>query len=85
MKVKKVGIIGAGTMGGGIAMNFLNVGIPVTIVETKQEALDRGLGVIRKNYENTAKRGRLTMEQVEQRMGLLTGTLDWKPWPTATW
>jgi 3-hydroxyacyl-CoA dehydrogenase len=73
--VKKVGIIGAGTMGGGIAMNFLNVGIPVTIVETKQEALDRGLGVIRKNYENTAKRGRLTMEQVEQRMGLLTGTL----------
>ncbi|MDO8296634.1 MAG: 3-hydroxyacyl-CoA dehydrogenase NAD-binding domain-containing protein [Caulobacter sp.] len=73
--VAKVGIIGAGTMGGGIAMNFLNVGIPVTIVETKQEALDRGLGVIRKNYENTAKRGRLTMEQVEQRMGLLTGTL----------
>jgi len=73
--VKKVGIIGAGTMGGGIAMNFLNVGIPVTIVETKQEALDRGLSVIRKNYENTAKRGRLTMDQVEQRMGLLTGTL----------
>ena len=73
--VAKVGIIGAGTMGGGIAMNFLNVGIPVTIVETKQEALDRGLGVIRKNYENTAKRGRLTMEQVEQRMGMLTGTL----------
>ena len=73
--VTKVGIIGAGTMGGGIAMNFLNVGIPVMIVETKQEALDRGLGVIRKNYENTAKRGRLTMEQVEQRMGLLTGTL----------
>ncbi|MDP1736921.1 MAG: 3-hydroxyacyl-CoA dehydrogenase NAD-binding domain-containing protein [Caulobacter sp.] len=73
--VTKVGIIGAGTMGGGIAMNFLNVGLPVTIVETKQEALDRGLGVIRKNYENTAKRGRLTMEQVEQRMGLLTGTL----------
>ncbi|MBI5940329.1 MAG: enoyl-CoA hydratase/isomerase family protein [Caulobacterales bacterium] len=73
--VAKVGIIGAGTMGGGIAMNFLNVGLPVTIVETKQEALDRGLGVIRKNYENTAKRGRLTMEQVEQRMGLLTGTL----------
>ena len=73
--VAKVGIIGAGTMGGGIAMNFLNVGIPVTIVETKQEALDRGLGVIRKNYENTAKRGRLTMDQVEQRMGMLTGTL----------
>ncbi|MFT3802967.1 MAG: 3-hydroxyacyl-CoA dehydrogenase NAD-binding domain-containing protein [Burkholderiaceae bacterium] len=74
--VKKVGIIGAGTMGGGIAMNFANVGIPVTLVETKQEALDRGLGVVRKNYETTAKRGRLTMEQVEQRMKLLTGSLD---------
>jgi 3-hydroxyacyl-CoA dehydrogenase len=74
--VAKVGIIGAGTMGGGIAMNFLNVGIPVKIIETKQEALDRGLGVIRKNYENTAKRGRLTMEQVEERMGLLTGSLE---------
>ncbi|MDP1632229.1 MAG: 3-hydroxyacyl-CoA dehydrogenase NAD-binding domain-containing protein [Caulobacter sp.] len=73
--VAKVGIIGAGTMGGGIAMNFLNVGIPVKIIETKQEALDRGLGVIRKNYENTAKRGRLTMDQVEQRMSLLSGSL----------
>ncbi|MFT4100610.1 MAG: 3-hydroxyacyl-CoA dehydrogenase NAD-binding domain-containing protein [Burkholderiaceae bacterium] len=74
--IKKVGIIGAGTMGGGIAMNFANAGIPVTLVETKQEALDRGLGVVRKNYETTAQRGRLTMEQVEQRMKLLTGTLD---------
>jgi 3-hydroxyacyl-CoA dehydrogenase len=74
--VKKVGIIGAGTMGGGIAMNFMNVGFPVTIIETKQDALDRGLGVIRKNYENTAKRGRLTTEQVEERMGLLTGSLN---------
>jgi 3-hydroxyacyl-CoA dehydrogenase len=74
--VKKVGVIGAGTMGGGIAMNFLSVGFPVTIIETKQEALDRGLGVIRKNYENTAKRGRLTMDQVEERMGLLTGSLN---------
>jgi len=73
--VAKVGVIGAGTMGGGIAMNFLNVGIPVTIVETKQEALDRGISVIRKNYENTAKRGRLKPEDVEKRMGLLTGTL----------
>ncbi len=73
--VNTVGIIGAGTMGGGIAMNFLNVGIPVTIVETKQEALDRGLGVIRKNYENTAKRGRITMDDVEKRMKLLTPTL----------
>jgi 3-hydroxyacyl-CoA dehydrogenase len=74
--IKKVGVIGAGTMGGGISMNFANVGIPVTIVEMKQEALDRGLGVIRKNYETTAKRGRLTMDDVEKRMSLLTGSLD---------
>ncbi len=74
--IKKVGMIGAGTMGGGISMNFLNAGIPVTIVEVQKEALDRGVGVIRKNYENTAKRGRLTMEQVEERMGLLTPSLD---------
>ena len=74
--VNRVGVIGAGTMGGGIAMNFLNIGIPVTIVETKQDALDRGLATIRKNYENTAKRGRLTMDDVEKRMGLLKGTLS---------
>jgi 3-hydroxyacyl-CoA dehydrogenase len=73
--VGKVGVIGAGTMGGGIAMNFLNVGIPVTIVETKQDALDRGLATIRRNYENTAKRGRLTAADVENRMGMLKGTL----------
>lgn len=76
LPVKSVGVIGAGTMGGGISMNFLNVGIPVKIVETKQEALDRGLGVIRKNYENTAKKGRLTQDDVEKRMGLLTGSLN---------
>ena len=74
--VNKVGIIGAGTMGGGIAMNFANVGIPVTLVETRQEALDRGLSVIRKNYETTAQRGRLTMADVEKRTALLTGTLE---------
>jgi 3-hydroxyacyl-CoA dehydrogenase len=74
--VKKVGVVGAGTMGGGISMNFANVGIPVTIVEVKQDALDRGLGVIRKNYETTAKRGKLKPEDVDKRMGLLTGTLD---------
>jgi 3-hydroxyacyl-CoA dehydrogenase len=73
--VARVGVIGAGTMGGGISMNFLSAGIPVTIVETKQEALDRGVATIRKNYENTAKRGRLTMEEVEKRMALLTPTL----------
>ncbi len=74
--VAKVGVIGAGTMGGGISMNFLNAGVPVTIVETKQEALDRGIATIRKNYENTAKKGRLTQDDVEKRMSLLTGTLS---------
>ncbi len=73
--VKRVGVIGAGTMGGGIAMNFLNIGVPVTLVELKQEALDRGVGVIRANYENTAKKGRMTAEQVEQRMALITPAL----------
>jgi 3-hydroxyacyl-CoA dehydrogenase len=75
-KVAKLGVLGAGTMGGGISMNFANVGIPVTIVETSQEALDRGLGVIRRNYENTAKTGRISMDDVEKRMQLITGTLD---------
>ena len=74
--VGAVGVIGAGTMGGGIAMNFLNAGTPVTIVETSQEALDRGLAIIRKNYDNTAKKGRLTEGEVEKRMALLKGTLD---------
>ncbi|MBX3627387.1 MAG: enoyl-CoA hydratase/isomerase family protein [Rhizobacter sp.] len=74
--VKHVGIIGAGTMGGGIAMNFANVGIKITLVETAQAALDRGLGVIRKNYENSAKKGRFTQDEVEKRMALITGTLD---------
>jgi 3-hydroxyacyl-CoA dehydrogenase len=76
--VKKVGVIGAGTMGGGISMNFANVGVPVTMVEVKQDALDRGLGVIRKNYDSSAKRGKLKPEDVEKRMSLLTGTLDFK-------
>ena len=74
--VNTVGIIGAGTMGGGIAMNFANVGIAVTIVEMKQEALDRGLGVIRKNYERTASRGGITAQQVEDRMALIKGSLS---------
>ncbi|MGE0409277.1 MAG: 3-hydroxyacyl-CoA dehydrogenase NAD-binding domain-containing protein [Amphiplicatus sp.] len=73
--VDRVGIIGAGTMGGGIAMNFLSAGIPVTLVERSQEALDRGVGIIRKNYENTARKGRITMENVERAMGLLSPTL----------
>lgn len=75
--IKKVGVIGAGTMGGGISMNFLSAGIPVTILEMKQEALDRGVATIRKNYENTAKRGRMTAEQVEGAMGLLTPSLSY--------
>lgn len=74
--VKSVGIIGAGTMGGGIAMNFANVGIPVTIVEVQKEALERGLKVIRGNYERTASRGGITAAQVEERMALITGSLD---------
>jgi len=68
LPVKKVGVIGAGTMGGGISMNFLNAGIPVTIVEAAQEALDRGVATIRRNYENTAKKGRLTAAVVTTRM-----------------
>jgi 3-hydroxyacyl-CoA dehydrogenase len=75
-EVKKAAVIGAGTMGGGIAMNFANVGIPVTVVEVAQDALDRGLGIVRKNYEATASRGRITAADVEKRMGLITGTTD---------
>ncbi|WP_135212743.1 3-hydroxyacyl-CoA dehydrogenase NAD-binding domain-containing protein [Vitreimonas flagellata] len=76
LPIKKVGMLGAGTMGGGITMNFLSAGIPVTIVEREQAALDRGVSIIRKNYENTAKKGRITAEQVEKAMSLLTPTLD---------
>lgn len=74
--INKVGVIGAGTMGGGISMNMANVGIPVTIVETKQDALDRGLGIIRKNYENTAAKGRISQDDVETRCSLITGSLS---------
>jgi 3-hydroxyacyl-CoA dehydrogenase len=74
--IKRVGVIGAGTMGGGISMNFLSAGIPVTIVEMAQEALDRGTGTMRKNYEATAAKGRMTGEQVEAAMGALKPTLD---------
>ncbi len=75
--VDAVGMIGAGTMGGGIAMNFVNVGIPVTLLEMSQEALDKGLGIIRNNYEASAKKGRITAEQVEERMALLSGTTQY--------
>ena len=76
LNIKKVGIIGAGTMGGGIAMNFANVGIPVTLVEQNQERLDKGIGIIRKNYENTASKGRITLEEVEKRMQCITGNIS---------
>jgi 3-hydroxyacyl-CoA dehydrogenase len=76
--IRKVGVIGAGTMGGGISMNFLTAGIPVTIVEMGQEALDRGTGLMRMNYEASAAKGRFTTEQVEKAMSLLSPTLDFE-------
>ena len=72
-EINSVGVIGAGTMGGGISMNFANAGIPVTIIEQSQERLDKGIGIIRKNYENTAAKGRISSEQVEERMALIDG------------
>ena len=71
---KSIGVIGAGTMGGGISMNFANVGIPVTIIEQNQERLDKGLSIIRKNYENTANKGRISVEDVEKRTSLIVGS-----------
>jgi 3-hydroxyacyl-CoA dehydrogenase len=76
-RIERVAVLGAGTMGGGIAMNFANVGIPVIVLETEQALLDKGLGIVRDNYERTAKKGRLSSADVEQRMGLITGTLDY--------
>ena len=76
LKINEVGIIGAGTMGGGIAMNFANANIPVTIVEQNQERLDKGIGIIRKNYENTASKGRISIEDVEKRMSLINGDVS---------
>ncbi len=74
-KIASAGVIGAGTMGGGITMNFLNAGIPVVLLETSQAALDKGLATIRRNYENTMKKGKLKPEQVEQRLAAITPTL----------
>lgn len=73
--IEKVGIIGAGTMGGGIAMNFATAGISLTIVETKEDALSRGLGVVRGNYQRSADRGRFPQEEVDIRMDRITGAL----------
>jgi 3-hydroxyacyl-CoA dehydrogenase len=75
-EVKKVAVIGAGTMGGGIAMSFANAGIAVTLIDTTQEALDRGLGVIAKNYRISAGRGGVTSEDVEKRIELIKGATD---------
>src|SRR5260221_5819412 len=76
-KIEKIAVIGAGTMGGGITMNFLSAGIPVTLLEMKQEALDKGIATIRRNYEASAKKGRLIARQVEERMALLEPTLSY--------
>jgi 3-hydroxyacyl-CoA dehydrogenase len=73
-----VAIIGAGTMGGGIAMNFLNAGIPVTLLEMKQEALERGIALVRKNYESQVARGKLSQQSYERRMALLASSLDYE-------
>ena len=74
LPIESIGIVGAGTMGGGIAMNFANIGLPVVLIERDQAALDKGLAVVRANYERSAKRGRLTADDVETRMGLLSGS-----------
>ena len=76
-EIKSVAVIGAGTMGGGIAMNFLNAGIPVKMLEMKQEALDRGVATIRKNYEAQVKKGKLKQEKYDERMALLSTTLSY--------
>ena len=75
--IARVGIVGAGTMGGGIAMNFANAGIPVVVVDATDQGLERGLSLVRRNYQASAARGRLTAQDVEDRMGLLLGTLDY--------
>jgi 3-hydroxyacyl-CoA dehydrogenase len=75
-EIKRAAIIGAGTMGGGIAMCFANAGIPVTVVETGAEALERGLGVVKKNYAGTVAKGRLSQDAMDKRMGLIHGALD---------
>ncbi len=75
--IKSIAVIGAGTMGGGISMNFLNAGIPVKMLEMKQEALDKGIGIIRKNYESQVAKGKLKQAVYEQRMGLLSTTLEY--------
>lgn len=81
--IKQTAVIGCGTMGGGISMSFLNVGIPVTVLELDQEALDRGIGVIKRNYDIQVQRGRMSEAEVDQRMSLLTGTTNYADLGTA--
>ena len=76
-KIERIAIIGGGTMGGGIAINFVNVGIPVTLKEVDQDALDRGLSIIRGNFDVAVKKGRMSEEQLEQRMAMIHGVLDY--------
>ncbi len=76
-ELKKAGVLGAGTMGGDIAMNFIAAGIPVTIVEQNQEALDRGVGIIAKNYAATVSKGRLTQEQMDKAMAMITPSVSY--------
>ncbi len=78
LEIRKVGIIGAGTMGGGIAMSFVHIGTPVTLVEVNQEGVDRGLNTIRGNYEVSASRGTITADEIEARMSLITGTTSFE-------
>ena len=81
--IQQAGVIGCGTMGGGITMSFLNVGIPVTVLELDQEALDRGMGVIKRNYDIQVQRGRMNEQEVDQRMAILTGTTNYEDLGTA--
>jgi 3-hydroxyacyl-CoA dehydrogenase len=76
-EIKKAAVVGSGTMGGGIAMNYANAGIPVIVKETTQEALDRGLATVRKNYENSVKKGRFTQGEMDRRMALIIPTLGY--------
>ncbi|HTW89482.1 MAG TPA: 3-hydroxyacyl-CoA dehydrogenase NAD-binding domain-containing protein, partial [Candidatus Binataceae bacterium] len=77
--INRVGVVGAGTMGGGIAMSFIDAGLPVTLLETTQEALDRGLATIRRNYQGALRKGSLTEASLEQRLALITPTLQYEP------
>jgi 3-hydroxyacyl-CoA dehydrogenase len=77
--INRVGVVGAGTMGGGITMSFINAGLPVTLLETTQEALDRGLANIRRNYQGALRKGSLTEASLEQRLALITPTLQYEP------